>query len=279
MPRLSEEDRRFFTELTNNLVKAAVSSIKATLTTELSEIVNAAIASALDKAITPLQNEIADFRGKIESLQEKIIEKNNKINELEDKLIASTQRNVQQFGKLHNTLREKFDLNEQYSRKDSLRISGIPIEENETNATLQSALIEKLSEHNVIIKDSDIFRLHRSSKPSPLNKYKEYINKTSNMRMEIDPNDKSETADMIVRFANWPARANVYSLHYVKDIDLRVKTDRTQYRQELLQLVRDKLKNRQLKAYSYSTAECKLVVKDVTTNKRHYYTNFDEFKF
>ena len=92
-------------------------------------------------------------------------------------------------------------------------------------------------------------------------------------------NDKSQTADMIVRFANWPARANVYSLHYVKDIDLRVKTDLTQYRQELLQLVRDELKNRQLKAYSYSTAECKLVVKDVTTNKRHYYTNFDEFKF
>ena len=68
------------------------------------------------------------------------------------------------------------------------------------------------------------------------------------MQMEIDPNDKSQTADMIVRFTNWPAQANVYSLHYVKDIDLRVKTDLTQYRQELLQLVRDELKYRQTKS-------------------------------
>ena len=138
---------------------------------------SALITEAVNKAVQPLHNEITnlrdllvDTREQIQSLQDKIIEKNAKIVQLENKVIAATQRNVE----LHSIIAEKSDEHESYSRKDCLRINGIPAQPYETNETLQRAVIDKLSENGVEIDDADIFRLHRSGKMHPLNKFKDY---------------------------------------------------------------------------------------------------------
>ena len=67
------------------------------------------------------------------------------------------------------TLREdhaiKIDDLEQYGRKNSLRIEGIALSDNETNAQLTKQVAESLNEMGAKVTPNDFFRLHRSSKP------------------------------------------------------------------------------------------------------------------
>ena len=174
---------------------------------------------------------------------------------------------------------EKADENESYSRKDSLRISGIPITPNEDNISLQAAVVDKLSELGVVIDDNDFFRLHRSGKPQPLNRFKQYLNKAHKANLPINPEDNAETAEVIVRFTRWAPRAKVYDLHYKKNVGITVKCDLTKYRQDILRLARQYLSDNNLRGYCYNNAECKLIMKDVSTNKRHFFTCFEDFKF
>ena len=104
------------------------------------------------------------------------------------------------------------------------------------------------------------------------------MNKINNTEIEIDKRDKTETAQVIVKFTNWAARSNAYSLHYSKTSTIRVKTDLTKYRQELLTTARVYLKDHYLHGYVYSDANCNLVLKNIETNRRHIFTNFPLFK-
>ena len=91
--------------------------------------------------------------------------------------------------------------------------------------------------------------------------------------------DKTQTAQIIVRFSNWAARSRVYSLHYQNNSKLSVKTDLTKYRSDLLQTARSYLRDNSLKGYCYSNAECRLVLKNPDTDHRFTFNNFSDFKF
>ena len=239
------------------------------------------ISDAVKDAIKPLHDEIANLRELLEetreqnqSLQAKLFEKNVKIANLEQTLTTATQRNVT----LHSLILEKSDDNETYSRKDSLRVSGIEFDPDEDNVSLQQNVITKLDELGVRIEDRDIYRLHRSSKPQPMNNYKKYLNKVNSTPVEIDPHDNTETSKVIVRFSRWAPRARVYALHYKKDLAIKVKCDLTKYRQDLLKDARQYLFEKSLKGYCFNTAECKLCLKNVSTGRKSYFSNFAEFK-
>ena len=266
--RLTGDDKKWFDDTITLAVKTAVSAA-----------VVAAVAT-LHKDIEGLQSTLEETRLQLAAVNDKLMERDNRIIELEqtttnlqEKLISSVQRNAS----LRAFIEERSDHHEQYSRKDSLRVNGIVIGDKEDNDSLKAAVIEELSQNGVIINDQDIFRLHRSGKPSPLNKFKEYLNKTNEKKVEIDANDARQTAEVIVRFTNWSARSRVYKLHYEKDLALRVKCDLTRHRQEVLSLASDHIKTNNLAGYVYNNAECSLVLNDTSSRKRHYFETFREF--
>ena len=272
--RLSEKDK----EEVRSYVVEKIEEISKSKFDDQSKLISAAV----QNAIQPLMNEIATLRELLEktceqneSLQSKLLEKNAKIANLKQSVIAATQRNVA----LHSLILEKADENEQYSRKDSLRISGIAITNDEDNASLQQSVITKLGEHGVQIENNDIYRLHRSSKPQPMNNFNKYLNKINKRQLPIDQDDYTETSEVIVRFTRWAPRSRVYDLHYKHDLPIKVKCDLTKFRQDLLKVARQYLEDKKLKGYVYSTGECKLCIKNCDTGKRLFFSNFDDFKF
>ena len=226
------------------------------------------------REIQDLRETLESSRDEFRALQNKLIEKTEKIKQLEETVDKIEQKNIE----LHETINEKSDYNEQYSRKDSLRINGLPIQPNETHATLQSALIDNLENLGVTIKNSDIHRIHRSGKNHPINKFKQHLNNINSTKIDIDQADRSETAELIVRFTNWNGRAKVYDLHYQKNTHILVKCDLTKHRQSILSDAKAYLVQHELKGYAYNTAECRLALKDAHADRRYFYKNLKEFK-
>ena len=274
-----------FTASVDKCVQASVEKATAAATETMRATVAEAIAEAVKNAIAPLHNEIAELRElvhdtqeKVQSLQDKLAEKSQIINELEIK--ATTIADTNSHGTLRTLVAEKSDINEQYSRKECLRLEGIPFDETENNDSLKAAVINKLKEHDVDITQVDIHRLHRSGRPYLLNKYKEYANKRRGaVKQHIDKEDQSLTAQVIMRFTNWSARTRVYSLHYRNDATIGVKCDITKYRSDLLATSRNYLKDNVIKGYCYINSECHLVLKNVDANLKYNFTNFADFKF
>jgi len=247
--RLSESDKQ---DLELFIIDHLTTTLPAKINEHVAAVSSAVIAEAVSIAIKPLTDEISGLRELLEetrdqnkALQERLIEKDDRIKTLETSLKAAVQRNVE----LKGLILEKADDAEARSRKDILRISGIPTTPDENNDTLKAAVIEKLNKHGVELKETDIFHLHRCGKSHPMNKFIKYINYSNDPPIKIDPADKTETAETMIRFTNWTARQRVYSLHYEKNLDIRVKTDLTKYRQDILESARQHLSDHNLKGY------------------------------
>ena len=128
------------------------------------------------------------------------------------------------------------------------------------------------------LSDADIFRLHRSGRPSPIINFYKYINHVNQTPIVIDVNDQTKTAEVIIRFTNWSARAAVYDLHYKKNLRLRVRCDLTKFRQGLLDSARTYLRDNELRGFTYNNAECSLLLRDPDVQKPQYYKNYNDFK-
>jgi len=100
-------------------------------------------------------------------------------------------------------------MNEQYSRRNCLRIDGIAVVQNEDNNSLKQTVISKLGERGILITDRDVDRVHRSGKPTPMHKFKTYLNKVNHTNAEVDTTDVTETAQVIIKFTNWAACSSV----------------------------------------------------------------------
>ena len=281
MTRLSEADKVELRAYIVDQINESESRHSVKLAAQQSSQSVKLIADAVAEAIKPLMEEISGLRSLLEetrtqneTLNNKLFEKNANILDLEQSVVSLTQRNVA----LRSLILEKSDESEQYSRKDCLRISGIPYNSEEDNDSLQQSVIATLNENGVSINENDIHRLHRSSKPQPMNNYKKYLNKVNKKQSPIDPDDNAETCEVIIRFTKWAPRARVYSLHYRKDLAIKVKCDITKYRQELLKDVRTYLADNNLKAYCYVTAEAQLCLKNVATSKKSFFANFADFQ-
>ena len=281
MTRLTEQDKQFVQNYIDEQYRTREAH-KPLENAQIAKLVADAVKDAVKEAVQPLHAEIASLRDilnetrdKINSLQDKIIEKNAQIKHLEETIIASTKRNLE----MRSLIMERTDDNESYSRKDCLRISGVACSPDEDNSSLKTAVINKLSENGVKLEESDIFRLHRSGKRSPMNNYLKYINVVNDTPITIDPRDKTETAETIIRFTNWTARSKVYGLHYKKNLHIRVNVDLTKHRRDILSNARIYLKDGNLKGYCYANPECRLILKDVDSDRRHFFKSFTGFKY
>ena len=275
--QLTTPDKEWITEEIRNVGKNEIfASINAELATLVANAVNEAVANALNEAVSKA---VAPLTAQIEQLTQLLNQKNENITQLESKIIAVNKHNVE----LRSEIIEKTNALEQYSRKDSLRLEGLPIAPNEDNDSLKTTVVNKLSELGVELEDSDIFRLHRSGKPHPMNKYKAYVNRVNEQTADfepinIDPHDKSETTQVLIKFTNWNARSRVYQLHYKKGLAIRVKCDLTKASQDILNTARTYLKDNHLNGYVYNDAECRLILADSASRKRTSFTSFLDFK-
>ena len=273
MVRLSEDDKNSIIQSIRDTIAADNLKREANQGKIISAAVSAAVAPLL-KEIEALRDSNEQINDKLIAMNDKLIEKNAKISLLENELKATNARTAQ----LTVLMAESADANETYGRKDCLRISGIPIQPAETNDSLKASFIEVMAVNGVVVSESDIFRMHRAGRPSPINNFYKYINNVNHAPVEIDPNNMTQTAEIIVRFTNWGTRARVYDLHYKKNIHIRVRCDLTKFRQGLLATARNYLKDNELKGYTYNNAECSLVIKDAESGNRMYYKSLAEFK-
>ena len=203
----------------------------------------------LEHLVSGLRQEITDLRSLIE-------EKNERITSLEENVTESVRRNIvlaAKLSELEESVSVKLDDSEQYSRKDSLRIEGIQFSSDETNASLKSAVIKTLGDLGAKVSNSDIFRLHRSSKPRKRD-------------------DGRIVAQTIVKFTNWSARSAVYGTRFVGSLEERkkrpifVNLDLTKRRLGLLARARKALKEHRF-AHAYANAECRLIIRNRDTKK------------
>ena len=125
--------------------------------------------------------------------------------------------------------------------------------------TKRVKVVDTLNNLGADIGPSDIFRLHRSSKP----------------RTTDDGRTVSQT---IVKFTNWSARASAYSTRFdggtMKERMARpgfVNLDLTKRRLGLLARAKKALKDHP-NAHSYANSECRLVVRN-RRNKVDYFYN------
>ena len=153
-------------------------------TSNISVLINNAVAAA----IKPLQ-------ATIDRLNKALEQKDKRIEDLEAQLNESIARNAA-------LIKQRADDNEQYSKKQNIQISDVSYIKGEANFDLEKRVITALEKENIAITPSDIFRLHHCGRPHPLNKLKKHMNFSKPTPYEIDPSDKTETAEVLVRFTN-----------------------------------------------------------------------------
>ena len=266
MVRLSEEDRNFISAE----IRAGIAEQLANFKIESVTIVGDEITKAVAPLIAQI-NELSELVKSKDAVIKTLEESNQELKDnqlaLEETIVAQNKRNIQ----LRAIMQQNDDVNESYSRKDSVRLGGIPIAAEEDNALLTQTVIETLNQYDVEVNKEDIFRLHRSGKKQKMNEFRRYA------KLPEVPNDNAETSEVLIRFTRWQPRMEVYNIKYKRDVPLRTRCDLTKYRQDVMKLAREHLRENQLGGYVYVNAECKLVLCDAETKRRFIFTTMAEF--
>lgn len=190
-----------------------VSIIRLYLKDEISDLVKNAVSEAVSEA---MDTELQDLRDETSRLTAENTDLKTRVTKLENAL----------------------DDSEQYSRRNSLRITNIP----ETNSDDTDTIVIDIAKTlNVDISPTDIDRSHRVGKP-----------------------DKAKPRDILVKFATYRARQRLYGPRSaLKDSDYTgvfLNEDLTQSRSKLLYEARVKVKGSYLKG-AWST-DGRLFIKD-----------------
>ena len=130
---------------------------------------------------------------------------------------------------------------EQYGRRYAIRVEGLEFTDiKEKNEDLQAKLIEKFKELEIDIDNSDIVRLHRSSK-------------IKHLKVNRDSEDTYPTKQCLIKFSNWRAREKFgqFNKKMRNSTKLRVYNDLTTRRLGLLADARSKIRD-SFKSMNYS---------------------------
>ena len=188
---VSEQD-----ELVTNIIKSLLES------SEIRLLISTAVSDAVRSTLEKINASLEEHTGKIHDLECKLDQSNRNINKLKDYADQSS-----------TTIEElKTELNnlEQYSRRNCLRITGIPEKQNEdTNNIILRMADEKLQ---TPLSVQDIDRSHRIG----------------------NPNTKGHRP-IIVKFTNYSARSRfIMSRRKLKSTGIGIQEDLTARNRELL---------------------------------------------
>ena len=132
-----------------------------------------------------------ELGGKIDNLVKKLEEKDKKIEDLEKK-VHDLELKAEYSEKRYELLERRLDDSEQYSRRTSLRISGIPLDGKETGDESLKKVKEEVAKLGVKIIDLEFDRAHRVG-----------------FQKDRQGNELRER-QMIVKFSSFRARTLVY---------------------------------------------------------------------
>ena len=210
-----------------------------------------------NKQISDLQSTTASLKVTIDELKSTVNEKNDQISALNIKVVEVVRRSVLLSSKLaesHDSLSNSIDDLEQYGRKNSLRVEGIEVSQNETNADLTIKVAKALNSLGAKVTSTDFFRLHRSSG-----------SRTTK--------DGRVVSQCIVKFNSWAARSRAYGTRFIGTRTDRLKKpyfvrlDLTRRRLDLLMQAQNLLEDHPT-THAFADSECKLAVKNRDTEKK-----------
>ena len=184
---------------------------------EFQDLLKSSVEKALSKVLVPLRENIEENKGRIHELEcqvESLAKETTKL----DKLCDEMQRQ-------NIDLVKKLDDAEQYSRRNCLRISGVPETEGENTDELVLDIASSRLRVNISL--SDIDRSHRTGKP-----------------------DINKTRSIIVKFTSYRARNTfIRDRRKLKGSGIVVREDLTKLNQDLLA----KTKSHQLVKSAWTT--------------------------
>ena len=163
------------------------------------------------------------LRTEIKSLKDELSTVKNDYNKLKVEYLKQVEVN-QQLSIQHDDL-------EQYGRRYAIRVEGLEYAEKEDNKDLQKTLISKFKDLEIDIADSDIVRLHRSSK-------------LKHLKIDKNSSQTYPAKQCLIKFSNWRAREKFQSFNrkMKSKTHLRVYNDLTKCRHDLLSDARSKIR-------------------------------------
>ena len=211
-----ETDTETETELDETSLQTLLDKQTETISQRILADIESKIQKAINDATADLGKELTEQREYNRGLKDAVTSLTNKLKSQEERIVSleANAKGADESGRaLRKLVNELVDKNEQYSRRDSIRVNGIEYKENESDFQFKTRIIETLNEEITDtnasdIKWSDIHRLHYNSKKYPMNKHKSYINNRldEEQQIEIDDTDTTQTAEVIIKFTNWDAR-------------------------------------------------------------------------
>ena len=219
---ISEEVKSYFAELINPLVTA----------------------EQLKNSLTAFQDKVLE---KIDTLEKKLVEKEAIIDK-NSSTIARLDSELKIARNAIDLLSIKEDDTEQYTRRYSLRINGLPVSDNENVMDTVKNCYEEL---NIDFDRDDFDRAHRTGKPT------------------LDPVKKVVTQPVLVKYRHWNARLKLYKARpkfqktsgTQKPVDRKftVSTDLTTRRYKLLKYARETIsKSGKAVKFAFCDVNCSL---------------------
>ena len=202
-----------------------------------------------------------DLGAKIDTLVKKLDEKDKKIVELENKVFLLEEKlafNETRF----NLLERRYDDGEQYSRRTSLRINGIPYNGKETADESLQKVKDEVKKLGLDVQDCQFDRAHRVGKPTDLQ------------------GNALKERQMIVKFCSFRARTLVYRNRKKATVvnggnNIRFYIDQTKRRFQLRKFAVDYVQSKPLVDYAFVDINCNLCIK-FSNGKYEYFNSKEE---
>ena len=158
---------------------------------------------------------ITELCARVEFLEEKLSDYDrllHRVEKLESSLIIADN--------CRKLLLQKVDDTEQYTRRLNLIVSGLPVQKGSSDSDIRQMILAEIKRLKLPLTERDVDRAHRIRKPF----------KDKNGRLQVP---------IIVRFASWFARNEVYSKR--RESSFFWSADLTERRRELLDVAKKEL--------------------------------------
>ena len=203
------------------------------------------IKNILDGIKKDLENKATN--AKIDELVDQIRQRDIKINALEEK-VAFLEGKISVIEKVTTLLERKLDDGEQYQRRPSLRIDGIPMvrNERETGEVCLRKVKEEVAKLGLKPESMKFDRAHRIG------------------REKFDADGNALPRQMIFRMTSWADRTQIYKARN-KERGAKVKfyIDLTKRRFQLKKLASDRVKGNPLVDFVFTDVNCNLCIRFV----------------
>lgn len=136
-----------------NLITTTVTNIMETLEKKLTSFIN-----------TKIKEETKELQDKIGSLEFENAELKSKLDQMKTKMdqhLENSQEQIEKNKLMAQEANKRANYNEQYSRKNNVKILNVPVKKNETEDVLITSVQNILGKHEITLEKEQIIAIHR----------------------------------------------------------------------------------------------------------------------